>query len=250
MREEKEYWTKLYFYEKLKEKAEKLLKTLQGLPDKYITKKDYFTVKVIKNNIFSETNPLINAYNRERVNTEKLLNISLAIIYSTEKDIGLFCAEALSTIILECEKVIGTIKSKISPLSTEQELKLEPLKEELHSILPNLDIAYEKNMKEAINECEQGHFMASAMITSRVICYIIDQIKGKTIEDKNKFLKEKGIIDKDNRGEITTDFIQKADKNARNYFSHNINAFADCSDSIELLGACVKLLKIIQKYKK
>lgn len=51
-----------------------------------------------------------------------------------------------------------------------------------------------KNLSEAITEAEQGHFLASAMISSRVIRYIVDNIPGERDEDKVEYLVESGAI--------------------------------------------------------
>jgi hypothetical protein len=41
----------------------------------------------------------------------------------------------------------------------------------------------------------------------------------------------------------------KADKKARNYFSHNIKAFPDGSEALELLTICVRILKLLKNYR-
>jgi len=236
MEKKEECRARLYFYEKLKDKAEKILNRYKKIyPSRNVipsTAPD--ELKLLK----EELESILEIYNRERNNTEKLLGISIPLICRSRE------VYTLNKIVLECEKIIGFLKSKVSPLPQEQEIKLESLRKELLS-LQLLDEAYERNIEEAIKECEEGHFLASAMISSRIIQCILDKIKGKNIEEKNKFLKEIGIIEKDNKGEITTEFIQKAAKKSRNYFTHNINAFASCSDAIELLGICIKLLKVM-----
>lgn len=75
-----------------------------------------------------------------------------------------------------------------------------------------LDINYERNLNEAINEYEKGHYLASALITGRVIIYIHEQFDGKTDEEKIKFLQDKNIIEKSREGEAVKAFIIKASK--------------------------------------
>jgi len=108
-----------------------------------------------------------------------------------------------------------------------------------------LDPAYEKNLNQAINEYEKEDYLASALIAARVIIYILSKIEGKTDEEKIRFLQDRNIIEKDR--EDVKEFIIKASKKARNFFSHDIKIFADPSDTIGLLGDGVKLLKIWAK---
>jgi hypothetical protein len=120
----------------------------------------------------------------------------------------------------------------------------------LTDVTVELDIEYEKNMSEAISEQERGRCLASALITSRVINHTIDQIEGKDIEAKVGFLQDQNVIPKGKEGEDDKAFVLKASKKARNVFSHDIKIFANPSDSIGLLGDCVKLLRIMAQLEK
>lgn len=112
--------------------------------------------------------------------------------------------------------------------------------------LPN--IYFEKNIDEAIRECEQGHFLASVLISGRIIRYILDQIPGKDIEDKIETLREKGVINKE-RKDIRESVI-KAARMARDFSVHNIEIMPQSPDALSLLGDAVNILKLyIQFYK-
>jgi hypothetical protein len=156
----------------------------------------------------------------------------------------------LHQMCIECDRVIGFLNASIVPLSPQDADRLNKLRTELLDVTAELDIEYEKNVSEAINEEEKGHCLASALITSRVINHVLDQIKGKYVEDKVDFLREQNIIPKGKEGEDDKAFILKASKKARNVFSHNIAVFANPSDSLGLLGDCVKLLRILAQLKK
>ncbi|GEM_PF-2402780 len=151
---------------------------------------------------------------------------------------------------IECDRVVGFLNTSILPLSPQDADRLSKLRAEMRDVTSGLDIEYEKNLSEAINEQEKGHFLASALITSRVINHVFDQIKGENIEAKVKFLQDQNIIPKDKKGEDDKAFVLKASKKARNVFSHDIKVFANPSDSIGLLGDCVKLLGILAQLKK
>jgi hypothetical protein len=154
----------------------------------------------------------------------------------------------LHRIVIECDGLIGLLNAYVTPMSAEDADRLNKLRSEISSITATLDINYEKNFVEAINECEKGHYLASALITARVINYALDQINGRTIEEKVKFLQNQNIIEKSEKGRTEEEeFVIKASKKARNIFSHNIKIFASPSDSLGMLGDCARLLKILGK---
>jgi len=190
-----------------------------------------------------ETKMILEEYHNSSANVKSITKITLlylSIPSSVEQATGV-----LHRISIECDHVIGFLNAAITPLSPEDVDRLNKLRSELAEVTTKLDINYEKNLTEAINEQEKGHSLASALITARVINYIIDQIEGETIEDKIKFLQEKGIIEKG--GEVKA-FIIKASKKARNVFSHDIKILANPSDSLSMLGDCVKLLGILKAF--
>ena len=77
---------------------------------------------------------------------------------------------------------------------------------------------------------------------------ILEQFRGNNITEKIQDLKSKGFVTE--KGEIPNDYILKADKKARNYYSHDLNALPDVGEAIELLGICFRLLKLLLKYRK
>ena len=115
--------------------------------------------------------------------------------------------------------------------------------EKLSEVLP--DINYKRNLSEAIDEYEKGDFLASALITSRVIIYALGQIPGESDEEKVKFLREKGIIEK-GRKDVHESII-KASRRARNFFSHDIKVFPTPSEALSLLGDAIGILGIVSK---
>ncbi|MEM3666344.1 MAG: hypothetical protein QW222_04595 [Candidatus Bathyarchaeia archaeon] len=153
----------------------------------------------------------------------------------------------LHRIIIQCDGFIGLLNSYVVPISAEDADRLNKLRIEVSDVTAVLDINFEKNLIEAINECEKGHYLASALITARVINYALDQISGQTIEDKIKFLQNQNIIKKSEKGRTEEEeFIMKASKKARNIFSHDIKIFASPSDSLGMLGDCLRLLKMLK----
>ncbi|MGQ9788594.1 MAG: hypothetical protein ACUVQM_04755, partial [Candidatus Hadarchaeaceae archaeon] len=74
-------------------------------------------------------------------------------------------------------------------------------------------------MNEEINEYEKGRNLASTLISGRVIVYALDQIEGKSEEEKIKFLQDRGIIQRDRKD--MREFIIKAARKARHFLSHD-----------------------------
>ena len=152
----------------------------------------------------------------------------------------------LREIDIECDKAIGVLEGIATPLSKDELDKLSSLREELEKLSEVLpDINYGRNLEEAIDEYEKGDFLASALISSRVIIYALGQIPGKSDEEKVKFLREKGIIEK-GRKDVHESII-KAGRLARNFFSHDIKVFPRPSEALSLLGDAIGILGFVSK---
>ena len=152
----------------------------------------------------------------------------------------------LRKIEVECDKAIGVLESIATPLSKEELDKLTPLRKELEKLSEVLsDINYERNFKEAINEYEKGDYLASALISSRVIIYALNQIPEKSDEGRVEFLQEKGIIEK-GRKDVHASII-KASRKARNFFSHDIKVFPTPSEALSLLSDAMGILEKVSK---
>jgi hypothetical protein len=149
---------------------------------------------------------------------------------------------------IECDKAIGVLESIATPLSKEVLDKLTSLRKELEKLSGILDINYERNFLEAINEYEKEDYLASALISSRVIIYALEQIPGKPDEVKVKFLQEKGIIEK-GRKDVHESII-KASRKARNFFSHDIKVFPTPSEALSLLSDARGILEKVSKFLK
>ena len=149
----------------------------------------------------------------------------------------------LRKIEVECDKAIGVLESIATPLSKDELDKLTALRKELEKLSDVLDINYERNLNMAIDEYEKGDYFASALISSRVIIYALNQIPGKSDEEKVNFLHEKGIIEK-GRKDIHESII-KAGRLARNVFSHDIKVFPTLSEAHSLLGEAFRILEIV-----
>jgi len=150
----------------------------------------------------------------------------------------------LSEIDVECDKAIGALESMAAPLSGDDLDKLAALKEHLEGLSEVLpDINYEINVNEAINEYERGAYLASALISGRVILYALNQIRGESTEKKARFLRDKGLIEQDKKDVYES--ILNADKRARDLYSYDITMFPSSSDALLLLGDAIEILEIV-----
>ncbi len=138
-----------------------------------------------------EAKSLINSYNDLINLVEKVGGIKLRILTVTHDNIGKVRG-ILRELRVECDRAIGTLEEKISYIPLAEKIKLEPLKEELSKISAEIKNVYlEKNIKNAINEIEVGHNLSAWLIAGRVIRYILQNIPGKTLDEKITFLKKK-----------------------------------------------------------
>lgn len=152
----------------------------------------------------------------------------------------------LTKIKIQCDKAIGVLESIALPLSKTDLDKLTTLRTELNKLSEVLaDVNYERNINDAINEYEQGHYLASSLISGRVIKYAMDQIPGDSDKDKVKFLREEGIIEKGRKD--VQESILKASRKARNFFSHDIKVYPTPSEALSLLSEAFGILKIVSK---
>jgi len=192
--------------------------------------------------IYNEVKALVDYYNNNIRNESLKLDINSAYIKLERME------PALRQLIVECDRISISLDEEVSQFSTTQLDKLDNLKKEVTKVCENLDINFEKNLEKSITLSECGHFLGSALITSRVIDYILDKIKGNDINEKIKTLIELGVLKKDD--DKTKEQIIKASKKSRNYLNHRIDTFAEPSEALSLLGDCVILLKIFEMTQK
>jgi len=190
----------------------------------------------------------------ERIRYERRIGIISLRSIEMHRDMWVSEQKALlREIDIECDKAIGVLGNIATALSKDELDKLSSLVEELEKLSEVLpDINYERNLSEAIDEYEKGDYLASALISSRVIIYTLNQIPGQSDEEKVKFLREKGIIEKDRKD--VHESIIKASRRARNFFSHDIKVFPTPSEALSLLGDAIGILekasKVLRKEEK
>jgi len=155
----------------------------------------------------------------------------------------------LLRIITRCDGVLGALETLLKPQVPPKTLNvLRGLRGELDRLIGGgLNGNIHRNLLEAISECEEGHYLASAMIASRAIIYIIEQIGGnKTTKEIVKTLVDAGLIPRDRKDEQRD--LLMAVRTARNFLSHRVDIYPGPGDALTLLGASVKLARIYLKW--
>jgi len=147
-------------------------------------------------------------------------------------------------LIIGCKTAESYLESILRPLAEPEVLnKLNSLKKELEELEEKgLDLSVAKNLREAIDEAEQGHHLASAMISSRVICYLVDRIQGRDDKEKVDYLIRRGIIPKDRKDD--QEKVITLMRRSRNFLSHDINIFSGPGDVLMLLGGAFNLVNL------
>jgi len=203
-----------------------------------------------------ELKSLVEAYKDAKLHfggiaSEQNINVYLRDIEIKGRDYSaVYKQKALSREIdVECDKAIDILGKMAAPSSKDDlDLDLDRLAafreqlETLSEVLP--DINYEINVNEALNEYERGAYLASALISGRVILYALNQIRGESAEKKVRFLREKGIIEEGGKEEVY-ESILNADRKARELFSFDLSIYPSASDALLLLGDAIGILEIV-----
>jgi len=155
----------------------------------------------------------------------------------------------LLKLIARCDDVLGTLEALLKPVVPPETLDtLRGLREEIDELaISGLGENVYRNFLEAISECEEGHYLASALIASRAIVYMIEQMGGNRPTDEIvKMLVDTGLIPKDRKDEQRE--LLMAIRTARNFLAHRVDVYAGPDDALLLLGASVKLARIYLKW--
>jgi len=175
--------------------------------------------------------------------SDRLLYNNIGVLKSISSNEAL---SILHGIVIGCETAIVPLEAMLKPkVPPEVRDKLESLRKELEGI--ELDVDLKRNFITAIEEYEQAHYLPSAMIVSRIICYCIDKIPGKKDNEKIKFLISKGLISKERRDE--KEKLLTMLRLSRNILSHDINVIPSSEETLMLLGGALSLVKLLKSIK-
>ncbi len=153
------------------------------------------------------------------------------------------------------------LESLIKPhISSDEYDKLASLKNQVEN-LRDFNLNLYKHLIKAIEEYENGHYLASSLISGKIIQYIHDKLCSlfdafETVDkcrkrcNIEKVLRKMANILGLNEKKFLKESIE-ANKLARNYFTHDINAIPEPHEALRLLiGACdlsLKYMALCQK---
>ena len=248
----------LLLYKRLKKIIKSLYNWLKAISDQcshkaWLTPDDSWEniewKETIENELI-EAKKLLVKYNSIRVSKHELPLIPIPSFnrsyeYSIDKMVSIILKVARSL-----EDAYNALSMYIEPqLSETEKQQINSLRSELEEMeREGYDYFLIKNLKEAVKEIENNHYLASSLIAARVVLYCIDKIEGKDEEEKAKFLIKQGIIPKREKSKETIKWFIKAVKAARNSISHKITNFPQASESFSILGDSFKMVRIFHKY--
>jgi len=192
------------------------------------------------NSVYDEVKSLVDYFNRNIAPKTKDCEIDSIYITSDKK-----IEPTLRQLLIECDRISCALDEDISALSFEESKKQEELRKEVAETCENLDTLYEENLNEALDELESGHFLASALITSRVVDYTLKQLKIQ--EDKQEIKSLIKNITEEKSDTILKQQTETISRLSRNLYNHRIDRFAKSSNAFSLLSDCLFLLDIYEK---
>ncbi|AKA48056.1 hypothetical protein IX51_01910 [uncultured archaeon] len=154
----------------------------------------------------------------------------------------------LREIMVDCDKILGYLGAPNSNLSTEENNSLAKFASEAREICEGLDSSYGRNIEVAKEAIENGQFLGGALVLGKIIDYALNQVEGKSIEERIEKLAENGALKNDMSG--AKDAVIEANRKAMDYLSNRLDIFPDSSETLSLFGGCVATLSILKAYLK
>jgi regulator of replication initiation timing len=216
---------------------------------------------ILKNTIlcfqlYLQTDIIINEYNKTIEQFDVLLRkfgfnlVQIKLIKPVydkmyEENIVYSVDPKLLRITLASDKILLALQQYVIPLSQEIVKQLSSLREEVDNLRGSINEILYNNLIMNFEEFEANHFLASTLISGRIISHELDKIPGN-VNEKIQNLKSKSVINKDD--DVTEGFIIKANKRSRDLESHDISFMPNPSDAIGIIGDIIKIVKIVNKF--
>ncbi|MCJ7506441.1 hypothetical protein MUP05_08255 [Candidatus Bathyarchaeota archaeon] len=147
----------------------------------------------------------------------------------------------LDKLAINCETALGYLRALASPIPLEDKDRLDSLRQQIGP-LEQFNENLFKHITTAIEEYEKGHYLASALSAGKAVVYVLEQLPGKTDEDKANELVKLRLLDE----KMKPNFLKGA-RRARIYFTHDISAIPLPQDALSLVSdACDLSLKLVR----
>ena len=149
----------------------------------------------------------------------------------------------LQQLSVECATAIGYLETLSSPIPTADKDRLESLRHEITS-LEAFNGHLFTHVSGAISEYEEAHYLASALLAGKSVIYAWEQFPGEASEEKASKLFQAKLIKEDLKGQFL-----RAEKKARNYFTHDISAIPQPQEALALVADACNLSMILMRLK-
>lgn len=153
-------------------------------------------------------------------------------------------AESLVNLKIGSSSAVSYIESLSSKVSMKDKDKLASLLNEV-STLESYSQPLHAHLVEAIESYEEGKHIAAAITAAKVAIHCLEQIDGKTDEEKVTTLINADLIRKD-LGEKYLTGIRRA----RNIFSHEVNYIPKPQEALSMITESVDLSLFLPKIKR
>jgi hypothetical protein len=186
----------------------------------------------------SRVKSLVSSYDNARV---QFLNIAPQAKITPDYigcQVGLKVPEyvdILDRLKINCATAVAFLQALASRIPPIERDKLNSMRDQM-TPLENYNPHLFKHLMLAVDEYENGHFPASALLAGKSVVYVLNCLQGATDEEKVDYLVKSGLLE-----EKLKDKSLKAARKARNYFSHDISAFAEPSDALNSISEAVDL---------
>lgn len=143
--------------------------------------------------------------------------------------------EALLMLLINCDAAIAYLERIEVRVPADVIDKLEAERQQIAQ-LEEQDIDLFKHLSKAIDEHEEGHFLAAALIAGKVANNVLNRIPGATEDEKAKFLVESKVLDP-----RVKDGFLKASRKARNFYSHDLLGNPEANEALGAVSDAVDL---------
>jgi hypothetical protein len=141
--------------------------------------------------------------------------------------------EAADRLKISCATALAFLRTLASRISPAEKDKMDSLRNQI-APLETHDPNLFKHLMLAVDEYESAHFLASALLAGKSVVYVLNHLQGENEEEKVNYLVKRGLV-----REQLKDKMLRAARRARNYFSHDMSAFAEPSDALNSISDAV-----------
>jgi hypothetical protein len=184
---------------------------------------------------------LIESYETGRNIFTTLTMEPVVLRYLQPTSVGDHQVGLLQQLSVECATAAGYLEPLTSRISSEERDKLKSLRHEVSSLEAFNEHLY-THVNAAISEYEGAHYLASVLLAGKAVVYVWEQLPGKTSEEKTGNLIQAKLLKEDLKGQFL-----RAEKKARDYFTHDISAIPQPREALALVADACHLSLILLK---